>query len=70
VSKLNTRRNFRDPDDFYARLMDLHEGHSKVESEPINTRLILLLANHIGDGEVLDEAFRLAAASHKPAATG
>ena len=44
------------PDDFYARLIDLHEGLSREQSEKLNAKLILLLANHIGDETVLDEA--------------
>jgi hypothetical protein len=38
----------------------LHDGRDKEESEAVNARLILLLANHIGELAVLREAFALA----------
>ncbi len=61
MSKLNTRPNLPDPDAFYERLMRAHEGLGKAESDAFNARLLLILANHIGDAEVLDEAIRAAA---------
>jgi hypothetical protein len=57
--------NIDGPDDFYAELIALHEGRSAQESEAINARLILLLANHIGDREVLREAFAIAKAEER-----
>ncbi len=53
--KLRTDPQIEDPDDFYARLIDLHEGLSSDESNSLNCKLILLMANHIGDREVLLE---------------
>jgi len=53
--KLRTELQIEDPDDFYARLIALHEGLSSGESNDLNCKLILLMANHIGDREVLDE---------------
>ncbi len=53
--KLRTEPQIEDPDDFYARLIDLHEGLSSEESNSLNCKLILLMANHIGDREVLFE---------------
>ncbi len=53
--KLRTETQIEDPDDFYARLIALHEGLSSGESNDLNCKLILLMANHIGDREVLDE---------------
>ena len=44
------------PDDFYEALIDAHRGLSDAQSQALNARLILLLANHIGDLEVLREA--------------
>ncbi|MDG4897642.1 DUF2783 domain-containing protein [Mesorhizobium sp. WSM4976] len=58
---LNTAPNIPQPDDFYAELLALHEGRSKAESDAINARLVLLLANHIGDRRVLSDALRAAA---------
>ena len=49
-------------DDFYQALIDSHRNLGETESHALNARLILLLANHIGDLRVLREA--LAAARH------
>ena len=54
---LITSPNIVDPDDFYAEMIALHQGRSKEESDAINARLVLLLANHIGDRKTLSEAF-------------
>ena len=53
---LITTANIANPDDFYAELLATHEGLSKAESDALNARLILILANHIGDREVISEA--------------
>ena len=53
MSTLNTDPNIPKPDDFYARLLAVHEGRTKAESDALNARLILILSNHIGDPEVL-----------------
>ena len=58
---LNTEPNIQAPDDFYQDLIDLHRDLSDEESLDVNARLILLLANHIGDRQVLLEAMTLAA---------
>ncbi len=63
MTKLNTEAHIARPDDFYAALIALHEGRSKAESDAINARLILILANHIGDQGVLQEALTAAADS-------
>lgn len=57
---LNTEPNITGPDDFYQDLIDLHRDLSDEKSAKVNARLILLLANHIGDREILKEAMRLA----------
>jgi hypothetical protein len=57
------RRFFRDfspGDEFYEHLIDAHNGLSDEQSEALNARLILLLANHIGDLKVLREALQQA----------
>ncbi|WP_340161771.1 DUF2783 domain-containing protein [uncultured Hoeflea sp.] len=61
MTSLNTKANIMAPDEFYAELLSVHEGLSKVESDALNARLILLLANHIGDRQVLSEALQAAA---------
>lgn len=58
--RLITEPNLADPDAIYARLIALHDDRSMKESARINARLILLLANHIGDDGVLAEAMDLA----------
>jgi hypothetical protein len=63
---LNTEPNIEHPDDFYESLIDLHRDLSEEQSRQLNARLILLLANHIGDMEVLGEAMK--AAAEEPAA--
>ena len=61
MTRLRTDPNLDDPDGFYEELLSLHEGRSKEESDAVNARLVLILANHIGDRQVLREAFRAAA---------
>ena len=58
--RLNTEPNILKPDDFYASLISVHDGLSDDESAALNARLILLLANHVGDAEALAEALELA----------
>lgn len=60
MGKLILDPNIQGPDDFYAELLAAHEGLTKTESDAFNARLILLLANHIGDREVLSEALKTA----------
>jgi predicted LPLAT superfamily acyltransferase len=62
MAELNTGLNLKAPDDFYQALIDLHRDLTDQQSELVNARLILLLANHIGDFDVLREAMRRARA--------
>lgn len=57
---LNTQPNLVNPDAFYQRLVELHQERSEEQSRLIDASLILLLANHIGDAAVLEEAMQLA----------
>lgn len=59
-STLETEPNIPFPDDFYEALIDAHRELSLEQSQSLNARLILLLANHIGDMDVLHEAMRIA----------
>ena len=59
---LNLTPNIPDPDGFYDELLAAHEGLSKEESDALNARLILILANHVGDRETLAEALAAAQA--------
>jgi Protein of unknown function (DUF2783) len=44
---------FTDADSFYEALLDAHTGLSTEQSALLNARLILLLANQIGQQQVL-----------------
>ncbi|HXX84052.1 MAG TPA: DUF2783 domain-containing protein [Casimicrobiaceae bacterium] len=57
---LNTEPNIPAPDDFYQDLIELHRDLTDEQSALINAKLILLLANHIGDSAVLRDAMRAA----------
>lgn len=67
MTGLNLSRNLPDGDNLYADLLAAHEGLTKAQSDALNARLILILANHIGDPQVLRQA--LAAAALKPEQT-
>lgn len=60
MAKLRTDPNLADPDGFYEALVTAQEGLSPETAEQLKARLILLLANHIGDDEALREAIALA----------
>ena len=57
------RNLLADPDNFYESLLDAHRGLSESESSVFDARLILLLANQIGDHRVLAECIAAARAS-------
>ena len=57
---LTAALNLPDPDGFYVELVRLYDGLDRDAAEAVSARLILLLCNHIGDRDVLREAFRLA----------
>lgn len=68
---LNTQPNFSETgrryfqaytpgDDFYEALIEMHRDLSDEQSARLNARLILLLANHIGDIAILRDAMRIA----------
>ena len=50
---MKTELNLQDADTFYDQLLNAHEGLSAEQSEQLNLRLILLLANQVGDAAVL-----------------
>lgn len=58
---LVTEPNIPDADSFYAELLAAHEGLGDDESRALNARLVLILANHVGDRAALSEALALAA---------
>lgn len=57
---LTLEPNISDPDGFYAELLGAHEGLTDGESQALNARLILILANHIGDRDTLRAALSAA----------
>ena len=60
MAGLETRSRFSDPDAAYRLLVEAHRGLAEGESNDLNARLVLVLANHIGDLGVLREAIALA----------
>lgn len=60
---LNTDPNIPDPDGFYDALIQAHDGLSPQESAAFNARLIMILANQVGDMPVLRAALQAAAKS-------
>ena len=57
MSKLTTEFNLGAAgDDVYAALIEAHDGLSEADSRKLDARLILLLANHIGDPAVIRDA--------------
>jgi hypothetical protein len=65
-----TSPNLEDPDGFYADLVAAHQGLSAEESELLNARLVLILANQVGDREVLRQALALARGQAVGASSG
>ena len=61
MADLVTTRNLAEHDAFYARLLAVHKGLPEDQSHALNARLILILANQIGDPDVIDQALALAA---------
>lgn len=60
MTQLTTKPNIADPDGFYAALLAAHKGLTEAQSHALNARLVLVLANHVGDRAVLDAALALA----------
>jgi len=62
MAKLLGQSRFVDPDAAYVTLVEARRGLSEQASAELDTRLVLILANHIGDLDVLKEAIALAKA--------
>ena len=60
MTRLLTDNRFASPDAAYTAIIDAHRGLDEAESGELNARLVLILANHIGDAKVLAEALALA----------
>ena len=63
MSTLITDINLANPDGFYEALINTHSDLTPTQSEALNARLVLLMANHIGDLSVLRQAMTLARSS-------
>ena len=70
MGTLNTEPNLPSPDDFYEQLIGAHRDLSDEESALVNAKLVLLLANHIGDPAVLAQAMTAARDGVGPVASG
>ncbi len=57
---LSTSSNFAKPDDAFRMIVEAHRGLDDEASAALDTSLVLILANHIGDPRVLAEAIALA----------
>jgi len=57
---LQREANSSDPDALYAAIIEAHAGLSDADSAALNARLVLLLANHIGDESVVRDALDVA----------
>jgi hypothetical protein len=60
---MKTHANIPDADGFYEAWLRAHEGLSEAESNDLDARLVLLLANQIGDQSVLLQCIAEARAS-------
>jgi len=57
---MKTTLHFQDADAFYEQLLDAHARCDREQSELLNARLILILANQVGDAKVLSECLQAA----------
>lgn len=55
-----TTPNWQDADGFYEQLLDAQAGLSPEQVQAFSARLILLLANQVGDARVLGECIAAA----------
>lgn len=60
MSGLQTESRFSNPDAAYEALVDAHRGLTETQSAELNARLVLILANHVGNLEIFRAALRLA----------
>jgi hypothetical protein len=60
MTALSTKSNFTDPDAAYRLIVEAHRGISDAQSADLDAALVLVLANHIGDLDVLRDAIALA----------
>ncbi|MDB6180844.1 DUF2783 domain-containing protein [Paracoccus fistulariae] len=61
MAQLIVSANLTGHDDIYEKLVAMHDGLTEGESLKLWSRLVLVLVNHIGDAEVIDQAIAIAA---------
>ena len=66
MTSLNLAPRLHDPDALFAALVAAHEGLPPAASRRLDAKLVLLLANHIGDTAVVLDALRAAQATDEP----
>lgn len=64
---MKTELNLKNPDAFYEAWLDAHRGLGDDQSAQLNARLVLLLANQVGDEKVLADCVAAAAKPFAPA---
>jgi hypothetical protein len=62
MTGLKLHANVADPDALYQMLVDAHRNLDETASAKLNAKLVLLLANHIGDADIVREAIAAAQA--------
>jgi hypothetical protein len=62
VSTLITDNRFADPDAAFRAIVEAHRGLSEAQSAALNAKLVLILANHVGEMSVLKQAIAVAKA--------
>lgn len=65
---MKTSPNFQDADAFYENLLDAHSGLSREESDLLNARLILIMANQLGESALLQACIAAASQTTPPSA--
>lgn len=60
MPQLNIEPNLANADEFYEALIDAHRDLTLEQSHAMNAKLVLLLANHVGDLNVLKDAMQRA----------
>ena len=66
MAGLITAPNIDDPDAVYAALLAAHDGLDDDQSAALNARLVLILANHVGDRSVITDAIDAARRAGPP----
>ena len=66
TTKLQTTPRFADPDAAYRAIIEAHRGLDDAQSAELNAALVLIMANQIGDHDVLNDALKLARSSLSP----